>query len=183
MKNLFLKVALLLFLLSAGLFLGNEKNEVAVIKNKTTDFLDNYYPNRYNLGKSLETTVNKQTLIISEILNESGKSISGYIVTSKDYQELLYFADYKRELFEIVCYDFIQHATDLINFTTNNHFESFVKTDLINEIEKGNSSPATAMKFWGTSCGPPFSLEENSCYRNCCYYVLWVNTGCDVVGC
>ena len=84
-------------------------------------------------------------------------------------------------LFFVSCWE--QLIPDIINLKKDDKFENFIKIDLIKEIEKVNFDPSSAMKFWGTSCGRSFSLEEGSCYKNCCYYVLWVNTGCEVVGC
>lgn len=151
-------------------------------KNSVINFLNAYYTS-YNLGKSIETKVNNQSVVVSEVLDKTNGTINGYVAVKKDNNELLYFVDYMRNTQEIKAIDFSNNQTDIINLKKDDKFENFIKIDLIKEIEKVNFDPSSAMKFWGTSCGRSFSLEEGSCYKNCCYYVLWVNTGCEVVGC
>ncbi|GGD95806.1 hypothetical protein [Planktosalinus lacus] len=36
--------------------------------------------------------------------------------------------------------------------------------------------------FWGTSCGEVWCMPNGQCYQTCCYYVFWINTGCEIVG-
>ena len=151
-------------------------------KNNVISFLNAYYSS-YNLGKSIETKVNNQNVVVSEILDKNNGTINGYVAVNKESNELLYFVDYMRNTQEIKAIDFSNNQTDTINLKKDNKFENFIKIDLIKEIEKVNLDPSSTMKFWGYSYGPKFSIEEGSCYRNECYYVLWVNTGCSVVTC
>ena len=151
-------------------------------KNNVISFLNDYYSS-YNLGKSIETKVNNQNVVVSEILDKNNGTINGYVAVNKENNELLYFVDYMRKTQEIKAIDFSNNQTDIIDLKKDNKFENFIKIDLIKEIEKVNLDPSSTMKFWGYSYGPKFSIEEGSCYRNECYYVLWVNTGCSVVTC
>lgn len=179
MKNLFSKIFVLaLFLCSSFLF----ANPIEIGKNGV-NFLDNYYSKGYNLGKSVETKANNLDIIISEVLNKQNGLVDGYIAVNKANDEILYFVDYLKESKEIKAIDFKNNTTDVINLQKENKFEKFIKIDLIKEIERVNFDPSSTMKFWGTSCGGSFSLEAGSCYKTCCYYVFWIESGCDVVGC
>ena len=151
-------------------------------KNNVISFLNDYYSS-YNLGKSIETKVNNQNVVVSEILDKNNGTINGYVAVNKENNELLYFVDYIKNTQEIKTIDFSNNQTDIIDLKKDNKFENFIKIDLIKEIEKVNLDPSSTMKFWGYSYGPKFSIEEGSCYRNECYYVLWVNTGCSIVTC
>ncbi len=180
MKNLFSRILILALLLNTSVFFANP---IDFVKSSANQFLDNYYSESYNFGKSIETKANNQNIIISEVLNKKSGLISGYVAVNKENNEMVYFVDYLRETQEIKAIDFKNNKTDIVNLKKDNNFEKFMKIDLIKEIEKINNNPASAMKFWGTSCGRGFSLEDGSCYKTCCYYVLWVNTGCEIVGC
>lgn len=152
-------------------------------KNSLINFLNNYY-NSYNLGKSIETKANNQCIIISEVLDKENGTINGYVAVNKESNELLYFVDYMRNSQEIKAIDFLNNQTDIINLKKDNKFDDFIKIDLIKEIEKVNLDPDISnRKFWGTECGPTFSLEEGSCYQSCCYYVFWIENGCEVRTC
>jgi hypothetical protein len=52
--------------------------------------------------------------------------------------------------------------------------------DLASEINKMNFDPQEANRFWGESCGPTWTLPTGESYQTCCYYVFWINTGCNV---
>lgn len=32
-------------------------------------------------------------------------------------------------------------------------------------------------RFWGWSCGPSYTIEPGSCYRNCTYFTAWISNG------
>lgn len=150
--------------------------------NNVSTFLNTYYLDGHNLGKSIITKVDNQEVIVSEVLNTESNLLNGYIVVDKNNNELLYFMDYKRDTKEINAIDFKNNVTDLINLKKDDKFETFAKIDLIKEIEKANYDPASVQKFWGKSCGPVFELESGANYRTCCHYVMWINTGCDQEG-
>lgn len=181
MRNLFSKTVAFALILCATNIFANIKYTAP--ESSVNQFLDSYYVENYSFGKTIETLVENQTIIVSEILNVDNKTINGYVAINKANNELLYFIDYKRDIKVIKAMDFKNNRTDVINLQKDNKFENFVKIDLIKEIEKANYDPSSTMKFWGTSCGRSFSLEPGSCYQNCCYYVLWTNTGCEVERC
>ena len=52
--------------------------------------------------------------------------------------------------------------------------------DLASEINKMNFDPQEANRFWGESCGPTWTLPTGESYQTGCYYVFWINTGCNV---
>lgn len=146
--------------------------------NNVSTFLNTYYLDGHNLGKSIITKVDNQEVIVSEVLNTESNLLNGYIVVDKNNNDLLYFMDYKRDTKEINAIDFKNNVTDIINLKKDDKFETFAKIDLIKEIEKANYDPASVMKFWGTSCGAVIELPGGN-VQTCCYYVLWVNTGCE----
>ena len=150
-------------------------------KNSVINFLNSYYTS-YNLGKSIETKVDNQSVIVSEVLDKNSGKIDGYVAVNKENNELLYFVDYMRNTQEIKTIDFSNDQTNIINLKKGDGFNNFIKIDLIKEIEKVNLDPSSTMKFWGTSRGPKFELEEGSCYQNECYYIFWIPT-CEVVRC
>lgn len=180
MKNLFSRILILALFLSTSTFFANS---IEIGKTSISIFLDNYYSKGYNLGKSIETKANNEKIIVSEVLNKKSGMINGYIAVNKESNEMLYFVDYLRDTQEIKAIDFKNSKTDIVNLKKDNNFEKFMKIDLINEIRKINNNPDSVMKFWGTSCGGSFELEEGSCYKTCCYYIFWMESGCDVVGC
>ena len=151
-------------------------------KNSVINFLNSYYTS-YNLGKSIETKVDNQSVIVSEVLDKTNGTINGYVAVKKDNNELLYFVDYMRNTQEIKAIDFSNNQTDIINLKKDNKFENFIKIDLIKEIEKVNFDPSSVMKFWGEKCGPSWTTPTGECYKSCSYYVLWVNTGTYIEGC
>ena len=148
-------------------------------KNSVINFLNSYYSS-YNLGKSIETNVDNQCIIISEVLDKNNEIINGYIAVNKNNNELLYFVDYLRNTQEIKAMNFLNNQTDIINLKKDNKFDYFVKIDLLEEINKMNFDPQEANRFWGESCGPTWTLPTGESYQTCCYYVFWINTGCNV---
>ena len=46
-------------------------------KNSVINFLNSYYSS-YNIGKSIETSVNNKSIIVSEVLDKDSKTINGY---------------------------------------------------------------------------------------------------------
>jgi hypothetical protein len=62
----------------------------------------------------------------------------------------------------------------------DNKFDNFIKIDLLKEIQKINFEISEVYRFWGESCGGSWTLPTGESYRTCCYYVFWINTGCDV---
>ena len=174
----------IIFSLIATVMITNFSFANLNVSEKTTTrfFLDNYYIS-YSLGKSIETKIDNQNVVISEVLNITNETINGYIVYNKDRDEVLYFVEYLRETQEIKAIDFKNNITDIVNLNKDNKFEQFIKINIIEEINKTNNNPASTLKFWGESCGGSWSTPNGQCYKTCCYYVLWMNTGCDVVGC
>lgn len=185
MKNLFSKTLAFALILCVTNIFANPITTAnyTTPESSVNQFLSKYYVESYNFGKTVETIVENQTIIVSEVLNADKKTVKGYVAINKINNELLYFVDYNRTSKMIKAIDFKNNTTDLINLQKENKFENFIKIDLIKEIEKVNLDPSSTMKFWGTSCGASFSLEAGSCYKNCCYYVLWANTGCEVETC
>ncbi|TRX21337.1 hypothetical protein FNW25_00560 [Flavobacterium franklandianum] len=180
MKKIFSRILILALLLNTSVFFANSLD---FGKTSMNQFLDNYYSKSYSFGKSIETKANNQNIIVSELLDKTNGIINGYVAVNKENNELLYFIDYKRESQEIKAIDFINNITDIISLKKDNKFEIFVEIDLIKEIEKVNISSASAMKFWGTSCGGGWTTPTGECYKTCCYYIFWMESGCDVVGC
>lgn len=180
MKNLFSKILILALLLNSSVFFANP---IDFVKSGTSQFLDNYYSESYNFGKSIETKVNKQIIIVTEVLNNSNGMINGYVAIDVTNNELLYFVDINRDSKELKAIDLKNNRTDIINLKKDSKFEDFVKLDLIKEIEKVNNNPESAMKFWGTSCGPSWTTPTGECYKTCCYYILWIENDCNQVGC
>ena len=158
-------------------------NTIIVEKSRVNHFLDNYYSGSYYLGKFIETKENNQIIVVSEILDLNDNSVKGYIGFNKENDEVLYLLDFNRVTQEIKAIDVKEDVTDFINLSKDNNFEKIVKIDLIGEIEKISFSPDSTLKFWGTSCGSGWSITGNDCYQTCCYYVFWINTGCEIVGC
>ncbi len=148
-------------------------------KNNVISFLNSYYSS-YNLGKSIETIVNNKSIIVSEVLDKDSKTINGYIAVNKDNNELLYFVDYLRNTKEIKAIDFFNNQTNIINLKKDNTFDNFIKIDLLKEIQKINFETAEVYRFWGESCGGSWTLPTGESYRTCCYYVFWINTGCEI---
>ena len=148
-------------------------------KNNVINFLNSYYSS-YNLGKSIETNVNNKSIIVSEVLDKNNERINGYIAYNKDKNELLYFVDFLRNTKEIKAIDFLNNQTDIINLKKDNTFDNFIKIDLLKEIQKINFETSEVYRFWGESCGGSWTLPTGESYRTCCYYVFWINTGCEI---
>lgn len=188
MKNLFSTILILAFFINANCLFANSnaniKNKTITLKNSANLFLDNYYTESYNFGKSIETKANSQSIIVSEIINKKSGLINGYIAVNKENNELLYFVDFLRNTQEIKAIDFKNNITDIINLKKDDKFNKFIKIDIIKEIEKVNNNPELAnRRFWGTECGVSWTVPTGECYKSCCYYVFWLENGCDVVGC
>ncbi len=152
-------------------------------KNNVVSFLNTYYTS-YNLGKSIETKANNQSVVVSEILDKNNGTINGYVAVNKENNELLYFVDYMKNTQEIKTIDFSNNQTDIIDLKKDNKFENFIKIDLIKEIEKVNLDPNISYrKFWGKECGSSWTTPTGECYRTCTYYVFWLENGTNIEGC
>ena len=81
---------------------------------------------------------------------------------------------------EIKAIDFFNNQTNIINLKKDNTFDNFIKIDLLKEIQKINFETAEVYRFWGESCGGSWTLPTGESYRTCCYYVFWINTGCEI---
>jgi hypothetical protein len=75
--------------------------------NSANNFLSTYYKS-FNFGKSVETKVNNQTIVVSEILDKINGTINGYVAVNRENNELLYFVDYLKNSREIKAIDFIK---------------------------------------------------------------------------
>jgi hypothetical protein len=151
---------------------------------KTNNFLKTFYTSGFNMGKSIETNSENIEIIVSEILNIENNTINGYIAINKKNNELLYFVNYNRESKSLNTIDFSNNENTLIYLSEGMKFENFIKLDLINEIEKVILDPNIYQRrFWGKECGGTYSLEPGSCYHNCCYYILWMENGCNPERC
>ncbi len=178
MKKLFLRIVILALLLNTSVFFANSLD---FVKTSTNQFLDNYYSKGYNFGKSIETKADDMNIIVSEILDKTSGIINGYIAINKENDGLLYFVDYMRDTQEIKTVNFTNNVTEIINLKKDNKFDTFVKTDLIKKIKNVDYyNLSSTLGFWGTSCGGVWTDPSGNSYQTCCYYVFWVNTGCDV---
>lgn len=183
MKNLFY---LLMFFFITFSFNSctSENNEIGIEKKslfkneKINEFLTNYYDVDYAIGESI--SLDSQDVKIVSLTSSYQNDPIGYVFTELNSGKFISFLDVDVESQKSTMFDFINDK-EFINddFFKSNNLNKEQSFNLVSEIERGNMS--NTKKFWGTSCGPVWSIGGNS-YQTCCYYVFWVNTGCSIVG-
>jgi hypothetical protein len=147
-----------------------------------TAYLNIYYSENFQLGKSIEVKTDIETLVIHEILSLNDNAKIGYIAIDKFTNSPLYLGDIKKNDKEVILKDFKNSKIKIYNLSNENLFDNFYNRDIINEIES-LETPFSQEKMFGESCGPSWTISGSDCYQTCCDYFFWINIGCDVVGC
>lgn len=79
---------------------------------------------------------------------------------------------------------------EFINYESNEkvkfynlEISDYTKLTNLYDLIKKDSINIQNRTFWGWSCGGTYEIGEGTCFANCCYYVLWIQTRCDVFTC
>lgn len=195
MKNISISV-LLIALLAV---IGCSKEETSSNERKATpssffqrdanseisNFLNSFYKTDYSFGESVVTSDESKWYSITEVIIKGESSARGYVVADKFTNKLLYFADVDRVNSTLKAYDFATNDIDgFQNINTMSEYRSTDGFNIVKMVKTANANPSSKIgRFWGWSCGRTYSLEGSSCYRNCCYRVVWTQTSCDVFTC
>src|SRR5690606_36023626 len=96
------------------------------------------------------------------------------------------FVDVDRTCNKLTVLDFMSNKKLVFeNIDQSNEYIETSGYDFIKVLSKRNSQDSQPENiFWGWSCGVEYTDDaEESCFRNCCYYILWSNQGCSEYYC
>ena len=137
------------------------------------------------ISKSVTINNLNTNILVSEILIENKKV--GYIGISKSSNEKLYVVEFLYESNSVKLIDIKNNRNTIINLKSKENFDNFISKDLVKEIEekdlKGGNEQSKARPFFGESCGGCWTVPSGQSYQTCCYYIFWIESGCDVVSC
>lgn len=168
-------------------------NEELNQNSKVTNYLKNFYPTNFKLGKSVETKVNVSSsslsrsteyedYVITEVFVGNDTRARGYIITDKETNDFLYFIDVDRVDLKLTSVKIDVNETIL--FENINELEKYLSTDEFDYIkiaEDFNSDPSLERRrFWGSelswgACGPNTDGSPG-CFQGqySTYYVFWI---------
>ena len=122
-----------------------------------------FYKEDCSFGTSIETSDDTDYKVL-EIIVDGDVSARGYAAKDTGTDEFLYFVDVDWTSSEITTINIVENETKIISSSG---------IDFLDYIDEVNNGLIAAERFWGWSCGPEYSIEPESCYRNCTYYAMW----------
>lgn len=149
---------------------------------KAKNFLDYHYNDGYEIIRQIEIFHEYSGYIIKEIKTKNNENRVGYIALGSENGEPYYFIDLDKNRMELVAVNFSNYDYVILNSFNSDLDKKIAKIDILKEIQNFNTNPEDRT-FWGWECGTEYSIEPGSCWVTCCYYVLWISTGCDIYNC
>ena len=142
---------------------NDETNNSETGNAKVSNYLKSFYHTNYQLGKSVDTKLKKESsnqslskstevedFIITEVLVGNDTTARGYVVTRKSDNEFIYFIDVDRIDYKMTTVKVDVNDTKVFNnideldkYTSTNEF------DLITVAEQVNAGIIANNKFWG----------------------------------
>lgn len=173
MKKLFYKPVVLLFSISL-LFMSCSKEDDNKTVNgnaKVAAYLKSFYKKDYHIGKSVESRTVKPTIAsyartdeaqsvvyedikLTEVFVADEDRARGYVVTDKDTNEFLYFADVDRENYKLTTFDADANETLIKNNIDQlQEWASSNKLDFIQLVEQYNYQVSSGAEVQGKFFG------------------------------
>jgi hypothetical protein len=165
----------------------DETNKSVTQNAKVSTYLKSFYTKNYQLGKSVDTKIVKETsvlskstdvdnLVITEVFVGDDTRARGYVITDKSTDAFLYFIDVDRIDYKLTTVKIDVNETkvfnnieDLDKYTSTNEF------DLIKIAEQVNSGILQGNKFWGSGGWHNVGgCDEGWQTISCSHYMFWI---------
>lgn len=177
---------------------NDETKENIIGNSKVSCYLKSFYNTKYQLGKSIDTKLKKESqnsslsksievedFIVTEVLVGEDTRARGYVVTRKSDNQFIYFIDVDRIDYKMTTVKVDVNETMIFN--NIDELDKYISTnefDLIKVAEQVNAGIIENNKFWGsggTKCNDRYqstSYDGTSWCMTYCYtpyYVFWID--------
>ena len=157
---------------------NDETNDGVNGNAKVSSYLKSFYSKEFQLGKSVDTKMNKTTsafsksveiesVMITEVFVGDETRARGYIITDKSTNEFLYFLDVDRIDYKLTTVKIDVNDTEV--YQNIDELDKYISTNQLDFIKIAEdlviSPDLVASKFWGSSwsqgpCDPETGLAQ-----------------------
>ena len=199
MKELFFKSTLLVLGMSLLALGCNKEDENKSVSGnaKVDSYLKSFYHKKVQLGKTLESkmikpsssltakSVEYEEIKLAEVFVGDEERARGYVITDKETDEFLYFADVDRRDYKLTTFDvekneiYIKENIDQLQEWAQSNNLDFIKLleEYKDQVNSGNVTPQEiySRRFWGWTgwrnvggCDEGFQTVVNT------HYSFWI---------
>jgi len=177
--NLILLSVMMLFVSCSDEEANEDINEIEtdefIVKQRgapdVNTYLEAKYPNGYSFGDEKTFEDGNDSYTVKEIIKTGNTLPDGFVNLRNS--SFTHYMELDRVRDQFIVDDFEEQS--LYTFDEDTETSMFIDEGFL-ASSNAPTSTSGGNRFWGWQCGPEYSINPGSCFRNCSYRVFWQET-------